>query len=160
MNERNSTNTDDTLEFLDAIIYSKVPLFVDSNFTITGYRTVSITEFGYVTGVTSSIQTQLNNITGITSAMQTQLNNKQETITSAVSNLTTTSLTINKALISDANGMIATSSVSNTELRDLSGATHNIPSQLETNKQWIAVASNYFMLSAVGGDGFFTNTDE
>ena len=57
-------------------------------------------------------------------------NGKQDAITGAASTVTTSNLTANRAVISNASGKIATNSVTDTELGYLSGVTSNIQTQL------------------------------
>lgn len=78
---------------------------------------VTATELGYVSGVTSSIQTQLSN--------------KQATITGAATSIVSSDLTSSKALVSDASGKVDASTVTATELGYLSGVTSAIQTQLD-----------------------------
>lgn len=78
--------------------------------------TVSSTELGYVKNVTSAIQTQLNS--------------KQATITGGASTIAGSNLTKNRALISDANGKVAVSATTSTELGYVNGVTSAIQTQL------------------------------
>lgn len=55
---------------------------------------------------------------------------KQNNITGGASSITTTNLTANRALLSDGNGKVAVSAVTNTELGYLDGVTSNIQTQL------------------------------
>ena len=55
---------------------------------------------------------------------------KQATITGAATTITSNNLTASKALVSDANGKVAASSITATELNYLSGITSNIQTQL------------------------------
>jgi hypothetical protein len=57
---------------------------------------------------------------------------KQNTITGAATSITSSNLTINSALISDASGKIAVSNVTSTELGYVSGVTSSIQTQLNT----------------------------
>lgn len=63
-------------------------------------------------------------------AMQKALNGKQATITGAAESIVNKNLTANRALISDASGKVAVSSVTSTELGYLDGVTSNIQTQL------------------------------
>ena len=78
---------------------------------------VTNTELGYVSGVTSSIQTQLNN--------------KQATLTGATSGLVSTDLTASRALVSNTDGKVVVSDVTDTELGYVSGVTF-IQTQINT----------------------------
>lgn len=59
---------------------------------------------------------------------------KQATITGAATSITSSNLTASKALVSDANGKVAASSVTSTELGYVSGVTSAIQTQI-SNKQ-------------------------
>jgi len=63
--------------------------------------------------------------------LQAALDAKQATITGAATTIDDTDLTIDKALISDASGKVAVSSVSSTELGHLSGVSSAIQTQLD-----------------------------
>jgi hypothetical protein len=54
----------------------------------------------------------------------------QVTITGAASTITTSNLTINRVLVSDGSGKVAVSTITSTELGNLSGVTSNIQTQL------------------------------
>ena len=58
------------------------------------------------------------------------LSGYQTTITGAATSITTNNLTANKVLVSDNSGKVSTSSISNTEVGYLSGATSNIQTQI------------------------------
>lgn len=66
----------------------------------------------------------------ISTATQTALNGKQATITGGASTITTSNLTANRALVSNANGKVDVSAVTATELGYLDGVTSNIQTQL------------------------------
>lgn len=66
----------------------------------------------------------------ISTATQTALNGKQATITGGASTITSSNLTENRALVSNANGKVAVSAVTDTELGYLDGVTSNIQTQL------------------------------
>lgn len=57
---------------------------------------------------------------------------KQATITGAATSITSDNLTASKALISDANGKVAVSATTATELGYLSGTTSNVQTQINT----------------------------
>lgn len=77
---------------------------------------VSDTEIGYLDGVTSSIQTQING--------------KQATITGGATTVTSSNLSANRALVSDANGKISVSTITSTILGYLANVTSDIQTQL------------------------------
>jgi hypothetical protein len=62
--------------------------------------------------------------------LQNALDAKQATITGGATTITSTNLTASRALTSDANGKVAVSSVTSTELGYLSGVTGGIQSQI------------------------------
>lgn len=66
----------------------------------------------------------------ISTATQTALNGKQATITGGASTITSSNLTANRALVSNADGKVAVSAVTATELGYLDGVTSNIQTQL------------------------------
>ena len=74
--------------------------------------------------------TELSYVKGVTSAIQTQLNNKQATITGAATTIVSSDLTASMALVSDADGKVAASSISATKLGYLTDVTSNIQAQL------------------------------
>ena len=80
--------------------------------------------------VSAVTNTELGYLDGVTSAIQTQLNGKQATITGGASTITTSNLTVNRALVSDGSGKVAVSAVTNTELGYLDGVTSAIQTQI------------------------------
>lgn len=64
-------------------------------------------------------------------AVASAISGKQNTITGAATTITSNDLTANKALVSDANGKVAASGVTNTELGYLSGVSSAIQTQLD-----------------------------
>lgn len=66
----------------------------------------------------------------ISTATQAALNGKQATITGGASTITTSNLTANRALVSNADGKVDVSAVTATELGYLDGVTSNIQTQL------------------------------
>ena len=147
-------------------------IYLDSNKRIQSSATTD-TELGYVSGVTSAIQTQLNakqatitgaattitssNLTvsravvsdgsgkvaaatttateigyvnGVTSAIQTQLNAKQATITGAATTITSSDLTVSRALVSDGSGKVAVATTTSTEIGYVNGVTSAIQTQI------------------------------
>ncbi len=82
-----------------------------------------------VSAVTS---TELGYVSGVTSAIQTQINSKQATITGGATTIVSANLTANVALISDASGKVAVSTVTATELSYVSGVTSSIQTQINT----------------------------
>jgi hypothetical protein len=81
--------------------------------------------------VSSVTSTELGYVSGVTSGLQTQIDGKQATITGAATSITSSDLTSNKALTSDGSGKVAASSVTSTELGYLSGTTSAVQTQLD-----------------------------
>lgn len=79
-------------------------------------------------GVLSNLTTA--DKSSLVSAVNELQSGKQTLITGGASTITTSNLTANRALISNAQGKVAVSSVTNTELGYLSGATSSIQTQL------------------------------
>lgn len=77
----------------------------------------------------------------ISTATQTALNGKQATITGGASTITSSNLTANRALVSDASGKVAVSAVTSTELGYLDGVTSNIQTQLDSKLSAAPVTS-------------------
>jgi hypothetical protein len=80
--------------------------------------------------VSSVSSTELSYLSGVTSSLQSQINGKQATVTGAGTTLTSTNLTTNRALVSDANGKVAVATITSTELATLSGVSSAIQTQL------------------------------
>lgn len=145
---------------------------------------VTDTELGYVSGVTSAIQTQIDSkqntitgaastiasvdltasralasnasgkvvvsavtstelgyLSGTTSAVQTQIDSKQATITGAATTITASDLTASRAVVSNASGKVAVSSVTSTELGYVSGVTSAIQTQIDTKTNKLITAN-------------------
>lgn len=73
---------------------------------------------------------ELNYTDGLTGNIQSQLNNKQKTVSGAVTTITDSNLTTNRALVSNGNGKVAVSAITSTELGYLDGVSSNIQTQL------------------------------
>lgn len=86
----------------------------------------------------------------ISTATQTALNGKQSTITGGASTITSSNLTANRALISNANGKVAVSAVTSTELGYLDGVTSAVQTQLN-GKQASITASGILKGDGSGG---------
>lgn len=80
--------------------------------------------------VSSITSTELGYLSGVTSAIQTQLNGKQATITGAASTIASSNLTASRALVSDSSGKVAVSSITSTKLGYLTDVTSNIQAQI------------------------------
>jgi hypothetical protein len=97
---------------------------------LTASRALTSNASGKV-AVSSVTSTELGYVSGVTSGLQTQIDGKQATITGAATSITSSDLTSNKALTSDGSGKVAASSVTSTELGYLSGASSAIQTQLD-----------------------------
>lgn len=80
--------------------------------------------------ISSVTNTELGYVSGVTSAIQTQLNSKQTTITGGATTILSSNLAVNFALISDVNGKVAVSTISTTKLGYLTDVTSNIQAQI------------------------------
>ena len=97
---------------------------------LTASRALTSNASGKV-AVSSVTSTELGYVSGVTSGLQTQIDGKQATITGAATSITSSDLASNKALTSDGSGKVAASSVTSTELGYLSGASSAIQTQLD-----------------------------
>jgi len=88
----------------------------------------------------------------ISSATQTALNAKQNTITGAATTVTSSNLALSRAVVSDASGKIAASSVTSTEVGHLSGVTSAIQTQLNGKQPTITGAITGVVNSDLAGD--------
>lgn len=68
----------------------------------------------------------------ISTATQAALDGKQDTITGAATTITGSNLTASRALVSDASGKVAASSVTSSEIAHLSGVTSGIQEQINS----------------------------
>ena len=99
--------------------------------------------------------TELSYVKGVTSALQTQIDGKQATITGAATTITGSNLTASRAVISNASGKAAVSSVTDTELGYVSGVTSAIQTQID-NKQ--PLDATLTALAAYNTNGLVTQT--
>lgn len=97
--------------------------------TLTASRAVVTDANGKVAASTVT-STELGYVSGVTSAIQTQLNSKQATITGAATTITGSNLTASKVVVSNANGKIDVSSTTSTELGYVHGVTSDIQTQI------------------------------
>ena len=96
---------------------------------LTASRALASNASGKV-AVTTVTSTELGYVSGVTSAIQTQLNAKQATITGSATTIDTESLTASRAVISNSSSKIAVSATTDTELGYLSGVTSAVQTQL------------------------------
>lgn len=101
---------------------SDIPDLASSKITaMTGYSKPSTTS---AIEATDSLNTAIGKL-------EKGLDGKQATITGGATTIVSDNLTASKALVSDANGKVAVSSITSTELGYLSGVTSSIQSQLD-----------------------------
>jgi hypothetical protein len=98
---------------------------------LTASRALSSNASGKV-AVSTVTSTELGYVSGVTSAIQTQLDAKQATITGSATTIDTESLTASRAVISNSSSKIAVSATTDTELGYLSGVTSAVQTQLGT----------------------------
>ena len=104
---------------------------------------VTATELAYLSGVTSAIQTQINNkLSTVTNA------NVEATAAIALSKLA--AVTANRALKSDASGVIVPAGVTSTELEYLAGVNTNIQTQFSGKVGTSLPRGSIFIGSSVG----------
>ena len=92
--------------------------------------------------VSSVTNTELGYVSGVTSAIQTQLNSKQASITGAASSITSSNLTTSRALISNTSGKVAASTTTSTELGYVHGVTSAIQTQLDNKQATLVSGTN------------------
>ena len=109
-----------------AVTNAKVATGIDAAKIADG--TVSNAEFQYIGGLTSDAQTQIDA--------------KQSTITGAATTITSANLTASRAVISNASGKVAVSSVTDTELGYVSGVTSAIQTQIDGKQASLVSGTN------------------
>ena len=120
------------------------------NSGITSAGVTQITTNKNAIGTLSSLTTtDKNNLVAAVNELNT---NKQANITGAASTITSDDLTVNRALISNANGKVAVSNVTNTELGYISGVTSSVQTQLNAK-------ANDADISAVGKSNDYEDLD-
>lgn len=93
--------------------------------------TASVEELNILDGVTASTA-ELNYVKDVTSAIQTQIDSKQATITGAATTIVSADLTAERVVVSDTEGKVAVSTVTQTTLGYLTGVTSAIQTQIDT----------------------------
>lgn len=86
-------------------------------------------------------QGDITTLKGNVATLTTALQSKQDKITGGASTITDDNLTANRALVSNGNGKVAVSNVTNTELGYLDGVTSNIQTQLNKKLESAPVTS-------------------
>ena len=106
---------------------------LSSSSTTTQYPSAKCV-YDNITNAKADLQAQItSNDTDITNLK----NNKQNNITGGATSITTSNLTTNRALISDGNGKVAVSAVTNTELGYLDGVTSSVQNQINSKQATI-----------------------
>lgn len=116
---------------VNADVKSDAAIAVSKLAALTASRAIVSDGDGFLS-VSSVTSTELGYVSGVTSAIQTQFSGKQATITGGATTITSSDLTANRALLSSGTGKVAVSSVTNTELGYLSGVTSALQTQLGT----------------------------
>lgn len=116
-----------TLNSKQATVTGAATTITSSNLTVN--RALVSNSSGKV-AVSAVTSTELGYLDGVTSNVQTQLNAKQASISGGASTITSSNLTTNRALVSNASGKVAVSAVTSTELGYLDGVTSNVQTQL------------------------------
>ena len=117
------TGTATVANMIDSGLTANTVVYANGSKQLTS-SSVTTTELGYVSGVTSAIQTQL--------AAKAPLASPTFTGTVTAAAITDTGLTANTALIAGVGGALSSSSVTSTELGYVSGVTSAIQTQLGT----------------------------
>lgn len=104
---------------------------------------------GFITA-SSVTSTELGYVSGVTSSIQTQIDSKQTTITGAATTIVSSNLTVSRLLVSDGSGKVAASSVTATEAGYLSGVTSAIQTQLNAKQASIQYKDEGSNLGANG----------
>lgn len=92
--------------------------------------------------VSSVTSTELGYLSGVTSNIQTQLDSKISSANGAISTVVNSNLTASRALVSNSSGKIAVSSITSTKLGYLTDVTSNIQSQIDGKQASITGAAS------------------
>ena len=92
--------------------------------------TVSSAEFATLDGITTGV------------SIQSQIDGKQASITGAASSITSTDLTVSRALVSDSSGKVSASSTTASELGFVSGVTSAIQTQINGKQATVTGAAS------------------
>lgn len=123
---------------------------------------------GFVSAATTTAA-EIGYVNGVTSAIQTQINNKQATITGAATTITSSDLTVSRALVSDGSGKVAVATTTSTEIGYVNGVTSAIQTQLDAKQLrsvitakgslYVGTASNTVAEQTVGTNGYVLTAD-
>ncbi|MBS1984979.1 MAG: hypothetical protein JST16_12490 [Bdellovibrionales bacterium] len=123
---------------------SRIALFDGSKNVVSSAFSTTDTELGYLSGVTAALQTQINSINTTTAGISGKVAKTGDSMSGALqvgaaitstgtvtaATLNATSLTANRVIATDSSKNLAASSVTDTELGYLSGATGAVQTQL------------------------------
>jgi hypothetical protein len=153
-----ATTSNDVLFSLNSSGTEKFAVLGDGSLRVDNLTsdTVLIANAGKQIISSSITSTELGYLSGVTSNVQAQLDGKQSTITGAVSSVVSSDLTAERAVVSDGSGKITVSTVTSTEIGYLSGLSSNLTYLLDSKLDKtggtitgaLSVASNV----TVGGD--------
>jgi hypothetical protein len=146
-----SSVTSTTLGYLDATssvqtqlnakqatITGAATTIVSSNLTVS--RAVVSDGSGKIAAATTTAA-EIGFVNGVTSAIQTQIDGKQATITGGATTITSSNLTISRALVSDASGKVTAATTTSTEIGYVNGVTSAIQTQLNAKEPTITTLS-------------------
>lgn len=88
----------------------------------------------------------------ISTATQTALDAKQATITGGATSITSSNLTVGRALVSDGSGKVVVSGTTDVELGYLNGATSNLQAQLDNKQNSIPGSNSKLVRKNSSGD--------
>lgn len=144
-----------TLNSKQATVTGAATTITSSNLTVNCALVSNSSGKVAVSAVTS---TELGYLDGVTSNVQTQLNAKQASISGGASTITSSNLTTNRALVSNASGKVAVSAVTSTELGYLDGVTSNVQTQLNAKQSLVKKATITLSTSWTGSASPYTQT--
>ena len=102
-----------------------------------------------IANLTADLNSKANQATTYTKTeVDNKVNTKQNTITGAATSIVSDNLTADRVVISDENGKISNSSVTSTELANLSGSTSNIQEQINTKADFATTLAGYGITDA------------
>lgn len=146
-----------TGSILDADINTSAAIGLTKLAATTANRALSSDASGFIVASTVT-DTELGYLSGVTSAIQSQINGKQDTITGGATTITSTDLTASRALESDGSGKVAVSSVTSTELGYVSGVTSSIQTQLDSKSPGFSFSSISGITNAAVSTTYLTNS--
>lgn len=127
---------------VNRLAYFTAAQVIDDAAAITAARAL-ISDANGIPTHSATTSTELGYVSGVTSAIQTQINGKENTITGGATTITASNLTASRALVSDASGKVAVSTVTSATLAFLD-ATSSIQTQLN------AKVDTFTMITQIG----------